>query len=265
MNYMKCIILAGGYAKRLWPLTKYIPKPLLDINGKPIIDIILDKIMATKNIDEIIVSTNTKFEAPFREWIKEQSSDGKKMMLVIEPTLEEACKFGTIAGIEYIINKVGVDDDLLVIAGDNLFDFELKDFIKFYKEKKAPIVAVFDVKDVCKAQLYGIVSIDKNHRVIDFLEKPEEPPSTLASTACYIFPKKTLHMFSEYMKEGGRKDSPGFFIAWLSKKTPMYAYTFRGHWFDIGDFESLLKARELMKVKQENDIRVKAAVRGKSF
>ncbi|MBI5061095.1 MAG: nucleotidyltransferase family protein [Candidatus Aenigmarchaeota archaeon] len=247
---MKCIILAGGYAKRLWPLTNYTPKPLLDINGKPIINIILEKINKVHEIDEVFVSTNKKFEAPFRDWIKENHTSGKKMKLILEPTIEESGKFGTIAGISYAIESENIEDDCIVIAGDNLFDFELSDFIAFYEKKRAPVFAVFDIKDFWKAQLYGIVSIDGNNRIVDFVEKPEKAPSTLASTACYIFPKETLHLFKAYIKDGGRKDSPGFFIAWLSKKQPVYAYTFKGHWFDIGDFESLEKAREFMKGKK---------------
>jgi glucose-1-phosphate thymidylyltransferase len=255
---MKCIILAGGYAKRLWPLTRYIPKPLIDIDGRSMIDRLLDKLKVVEEIDEIIVSTNKKFAYPFREWTKDNSSEcGKNMELVIEPTVEEACKFGTISGINYVLGEKGMDDDYLIIAADNLFDFEIEDFIKFYKKVNAPVVAVFDVKDKAKAQLYGIVSTDKNHRIIDFIEKPEDPPSTLASTACYIFPKKTLTLFSEYINEGGRKDSPGFFIQWLHRKMPVYAFTFVGNWFDVGDFESLFKARVYMREKKDVAVHVR--------
>ncbi len=250
---MKCIILAGGYAKRLWPLTKYTPKPLLDINGRPIINIILDKISKVHEIDEIFVSTNLKFEAPFREWVAENHIPGRNIKLIIEPTAEETGKFGTISGIQYVLETEKIVDDCIVIAGDNLFDFELNDFIKFYMKKKSPIVAVFDVKDYYKAQLYGIVIADERDKVIDFLEKPEDPPSTLASTACYLFPRNALGLFKTYIEGGGRKDSPGFFISWLSKKRDVYAFRFHGHWFDIGDFESLLKARDFMRGRNEKD------------
>lgn len=242
---MKAIILAGGYAKRLWPLTRYTPKPLLDVGGKPIVNHILEKLEVMDDVDEVFVSTNEKFQEPFKTWIVDQKEKYKtKFDLVIEPTHEEAGKFGTIAGIEFLIESQNLKDDVIIIAGDNIFDFELQDLVDFYKKKKAPVLAVYDVKDKLKAQLYGIVAVDKNHKITDFIEKPQEPPSTLASTALYVFPKEILPMFKEYLNSGGRPDSPGFFIQWLIKKRDVYAFSFSGHWFDIGDLESLEKARK---------------------
>ena len=245
---MKAIILCGGYAKRLWPLTKYTPKPLLDINGKPILDHIVDKLEKIEDVDEILVSTNEKFAAPFMEWTDiHNKTRNTKLKLIIEPTKEEAGKFGTVEGIRYLIEKENITDDCLIIAGDNLFDFELPDFISFFRNKKSPVIAVYDVKDKNKAMIYGIVGIDEKNRIIDFVEKPESPPSTLAATCCYLLPKGALPLFETYIKEGNRKDSPGFFIDWLSKQQPVHVFSFDGHWFDIGDFESLEKAREFMK------------------
>lgn len=245
---MKAIILAGGYGKRLWPLTKYIPKALLDVGGKLMIDHIIEKLENIQEIDTIIVSTNEMFDEPLREWIKDKrTTSKKKIKLIIEPTKDEGGKFGTISGLQYIVEEEDINDDCLIVASDNLFDFDIRDFIKFFKEKKSPVIAVFDIKDKQKAMIYGIVTIDENKKVIDFAEKPTEPPSTLASTACYLFPKDVMRLFGEYIEEGGRKDSPGFFLTWLHKKQNVYAFTFSGHWFDIGDFESLDRAREFMK------------------
>ncbi len=245
---MKCIILAGGFARRLWPLTKYTPKPLLDVNGTPIIDHILQSVELQPEINEIIVSTNEKFADIFGEWVYEhEKSCLKPLKLVIEPTKEEKGKFGTIAGLKYIIEKENLKDDLMIIAGDNLFDFDIKDFIAFYNEKKGPVVAVFDLKSKERAMLYGIVFVNSENKIINFTEKSEEPESTLAATCCYIFPKSVLAMIDGYVAEGGRKDSPGFFIEWLIEKMPVYAFTFNGHWFDIGDFESLEEARLFMR------------------
>lgn len=244
---MKAIILAGGYAKRLWPLTKYTPKPLLDINGKPMLDIIMEKLERVDEIDEIIVSTNAKFQQPLNDWIRENHRSQKKLKLLIEPTMEEGGKFGTVAGIQYAIEQEKIDEDCIIIAGDNLFDYKIEDFVKYYKEKKTPIIAVFDIKDHYKAQLYGIVSANKSNKITDFVEKPENPPSTLAATCCYLFPKEVMKNIKKYLQKGGRADAPGYFIKWLAEKTPVHVFVFKGHWFDIGDFESLERAREFMK------------------
>ncbi len=242
---MKCIILCGGYAKRLWPLTESLPKPLLDINGKTVLDIILEKVGSVKEINEIIISTNTKFESVFRDWMKIHGKSNMK--LVIEPTVEEGSKFGTIAGIQFIIESEKIDEDCLIIAGDNLFDYTIEDFLEYYREKATPILAVFDINNIVKASLYGIVMLNENKRIIDFVEKPANPKSTLAATCCYLFPEKVLKMVKTYINEGNRKDSPGYFINWLSKRECVHAFVFKGHWFDIGDLESLEKARTFMK------------------
>ena len=240
---MKCIILAGGYAKRLWPITRHIPKPLLDVGNKPMIDHIIEKLKPVDEIDKIYISTNKKFEEPFRNWMSDHQNG--KLELVIEPTEDEGGKFGTIVGIQYLIESRNIDDDCLIIAGDNLFDFDINHFIQEFRSK-SPLLAVFDVKDYEKSMLYGIVSVDENSKVIGFVEKPENPQSTLAATVCYGFPKETMKLFSEYLSQGNRKDSPGFFVSWLQERVPVYAYRFEGHWFDIGDFESLEKARKFM-------------------
>ncbi len=242
---MQCIVLCGGYAKRLWPVTKYMPKSLLDVGKKPLLDHTIEKIIKS-DVKKIIISTNELFNNPFEIWLNEHKN--LTVSLITEPTKAEEGKFGTIAGLEFVIDKKQIKDDLMVIAGDNLFEFEITDFVKFFKEKNGPIVAVYDVKDVAKASLYGVVDMDENNKILDFVEKPLNPVSTLAATACYIFPKEVLPLISEYLKEGNRKDSPGFFLSWLIKKMNVYAYKFNGRWFDIGDFTSLEKARKFMEL-----------------
>lgn len=245
---MKAIILAGGYGKRLWPISRHIPKPLIDIGRRPLLDHIIDKIKAVRGIDKIYISTNERFAFPMTSWMQDHQNG--IMELIIEPTKEEEGKFGTIAGLEYIIKSKHIDDDCLIIAGDNLFDFDIDTFINYFKEKKSSVIAVYDIGDITKAIIYGIVSVDKSSRITDFVEKSPEPKSTLAATCCYIIKKDSVRKIAEYVAGGGRKDSPGFFISWLSKKEPVYAFSFRGHWFDIGDFESLEKAREFMKSRR---------------
>ncbi len=244
---MKAILLCGGYAKRLWPLTKNMPKPLLKLGEKEILTIILEKIEKLSGIDKIFVSTNAKFEGAFRKWIKEQGHE-KRFELIVEPTQAEKEKFGAIAGLNFLIEQEEINDDVLIIAGDNLFDFEVADMINFYYEKKAPVIAVYDVGSLKKASLYGIVKTDSDQKIAEFEEKPEEPQSTLAATCCYIFPKEILTLFKDYLDAKNNPDAPGFFIKWLSSQTDVYAFAFHGHWFDIGDFESLEKAKKYVEM-----------------
>lgn len=245
---MKAIILAGGYAKRLWPLTMTTPKPLLRVGSKPIINYIVESLEKIDEIDHIYVSTNKKFEKQFSHWLKDYSFT-KPVEIIIENTNSEETKLGAIGGIDFIIKNTGIDEDCIIIAGDNMFDFSLQEFITFYKEKKGTVMAVFDIVDPSKASLYGIVTLDDQCKVIDFIEKPKDPPSTLVSTACYIFPRDTIKYFSSYLKDGNNKDSPGFFLQWLHKSEDVYGFAFNGQWFDIGDKDSLKKARAFIQKK----------------
>jgi glucose-1-phosphate thymidylyltransferase len=245
---MKCVILAGGFARRLWPLTLDRPKALLDVGGRAILDHIVDKVECLQDVDEVIISTNAAFEPAFREWLGGRRF-AKPIQLIVEPSRGENEKFGAIRGLNWLIEKYGLDSDCLVIAGDNLFDFELNDVLNFYKKVGAPMLAVYDVKDVEKAKRYGIVKLDGT-RIAEFHEKPENPPSTLASTGCYVFPRAVLPIFGEYLAEDNPKDAPGHFISWLSKRRAVHGWVWRGAWFDIGDFDSLEKARQWAKGKK---------------
>ncbi len=248
MFVIKAVVLCGGFAKRLWPLTLEKAKPLLEVGGKPIMNYIVEKLEKMGEINEIIISTNAKFEPVFKEWVQKYGFE--KLKFVIEGAHSEEEKLGSIAGIDFAINLAKIDEDCIILAGDNIFSFEVRDFIEFFRQKKAPVVAVFDVKDVEKAKGYGIVEIDDKNKIIEFDEKPEQPKSTLASTGCYIFPKDTLKLFSEYLKQSKKKDAPGFFLEWLHKKQDVFGYVFSDYWFDIGNKEALEETRKFMEKKQ---------------
>ncbi|MBI4014780.1 MAG: nucleotidyltransferase family protein [Candidatus Aenigmarchaeota archaeon] len=239
MLEIKAIVLAGGTAERLKPLTENMPKPLIDVNGRHMIDDIIDKLEAA-GIREIYVSTNERFEEPFRAWSK-----GRNVKLVVEK-MPGGKKLGAIAGLAYVAGKEKIAGDCLVIAGDNLFGFDLKDFIAFYHAKKKPVVAAYDVKSRERASQFGVIT-EVNGKITSFEEKPEKPKSTLAATACYIFPQEALNSMGEYLRLGNARDSPGNFIAWLAGRTGVYAYIFDNYWFDIGTLESLKEARAFMK------------------
>ncbi len=250
---MKAIILAGGYAKRLWPLTKNTPKQLLSIGGRPMIEYIMDKLEIQEEVDKIIISTNKKFEKKFKEWQAEYNST-KDISLVIEPTLSEENKLGSVGALGYLIEKKNIDKELMIIGGDNLFEFDLKDLIDYYKKKDADIVALYDLKSIKKARNYGVAMVDENNRIINFVEKPKNPSSTLVSTACYILSPEGVRNILTYLDKGENPDALGFFIKWLIKRERVFGFVFSGRWFDIGSLESLKEADFIYSKKREEDL-----------
>lgn len=242
---MKALILAAGYATRLYPLTKEYPKSLLEVNGKPIIDYIIDKLNGLCDIDKVAVVTNTKFFPIFKDWSKSLKT-GKGIIIIDDLTKNNETRRGAIGDIAFAINKLKVRDDLLVIGGDNLFDGGLDGFCAFAAKKKAPVIGVYDIKQKKNASKYGVIKLDKNKRIVDFQEKPARPNSSLVGMCLYYFPKNKTRLIKSYLGLKSKKnDATGFYIDWLRKKAPVYGYVFRGKWFDIGDFKYYNKAKEV--------------------
>ncbi len=242
---MKVIILAAGYATRLWPLTLDKPKPLLPIGKRPILEHILSSLKSVKGVTDIYVITNTKFVKNFQEWKKGYKA-GKKIHVIDDKmkTLED--RRGSIGDTIFAITNKKISSDILVIAGDNIFDFNLKDFIKRCAlNSPSATVGLFDVRDKKLAGEYGIVSVDKNLRITSFAEKPKKPESTLAAMCLYYFPAEKIKLLKGYKREGNPLDLAGSFIKWLSCKETVYGYIFKGRWLDIGDKKSLKKAQSL--------------------
>ncbi len=243
---MKAIILAGGHATRLWPITKNRAKPLLPLGDQPIIGYIVQDIK--KEVDEIIISTNEKFADDFDSYIAEQGLQ-KTVRVVVEDQDSEDEKPGTIGAIINLLDKEDIRDDLIVIGGDNYQSFDGAEFVEFCREKEAPANVVYDVNDEDFASQFGIVDVD-DEKIVDFEEKPEEPPSTLASIAWYFFPKDQLSLFGDYEDHFAETDipadqyldEPGRLIEWAHKQTDMYAFSFDGEWFDVGTPQGYLQA-----------------------
>jgi len=239
---VKAIILAGGYAKRLWPITHQRPKPLLTVAGKPIINYIIEKLEEIEEITHIIVSTNQAFANDFKNWLKTTDSD-KKIELFIESSTKEQNKLGTIGALNLLFEEKMLDEDVMVIAGDNIFDFSLRDFLIFYKKIGYPVVALHNMKDKKKISgRYGVAIVDDTGKIKEFQEKPINPKSTLVSTACYIFPREILPLFSKYLEEGNNPDAPGYFLQWLYQLVDVYGFVFNEEWYDIGDHGSYLES-----------------------
>lgn len=228
---MKIVILAGGYATRLWPITRKRSKVFLPIGKQSILDFVYEKVKKL-NIP-IILSTNEFFEEDFKEWAKD-----KNVELAIEKTTKEEEKLGAVKALAQLAE--GIDDELFIIAGDNLFTFELTDFLKYYYNINAPITALYDVKSMELAKRYGIAEIEDN-KILSFHEKSQNPPTTLAGIAMYILPKDSVRILLNYVKENKKVDNLGDFVSFLSQKTSVYGYSFsEGSWHDIGSPDSYL-------------------------
>lgn len=238
--------MAGGYATRLWPITKDNPKALLPVGEKRIIDYILEK--ALKLDLPVYISTNRFFESHFRPVAEKYGVE-----LIVEDTLHEEEKLGTIGAMKKAVEELGLDD-YLVIAGDNLFSFSLEDFLARYSGET--LIAVYDVGDLELAKRYGVVVLEGD-RVVAFEEKPALPRSTLISTGVYVFPERVMALLDEYLKNGHR-DSPGYFVQWLlSRGELIKAYRFSEYWFDIGSADSYLEAlRTLLRESHIEEIQI---------
>ena len=245
---MKVVLLAAGYATRLYPLTLNTPKPLLPVAGRPVIEFILDIIGPLKEVDEVFIVTNQKFCKNFEEWNAKFSSS-KKITVLNDGTKTNEDRLGATGDIGFVIENRKLKDDLLVLAGDNIFRTDLTEFIKFSISKRPSIsIGLYDVKDLELAKKYGIVSLDSNKKIVEFKEKPRKPLSTLAAKCLYFFPKEKLGIMAEYLKSGVSKDAPGFFLEWLSKKDIIFGYVFKDEkWFDIGDKYSYEEANREFK------------------
>ena len=250
---MKAILLAAGYATRLYPLTLNTPKPLLPVAGRPVIEFILDIVGPIQEVDEIFIVTNQKFYKDFEEWKAKYSSPGK-IVIVNDHTTTNKNRLGATGDIEFVIREKDLRDDVLILAGDNIFRKDLTGFINFAISKRPSIsIGLYDVKDSELAKKYGIVSLDSDERIVGFKEKPVKPVSTLAAKCLYFFPQEKLGVMKEYLDTGVAKDAPGYFLEWLSKKDVIFGYVFKDEkWFDIGDMESYKEAgREFQEKKPQ--------------
>ncbi|MCM8780924.1 MAG: nucleotidyltransferase family protein [Candidatus Omnitrophica bacterium] len=240
---MKALILAGGYGTRLYPLTKECPKSLLPIGNRPIINYIIDKFEPLEAIDEIIVVTNTKFFRHFKHWLDNLETE-KRVCIINDLSKDYNDRLGAVGDMGFVIEKKNINEDLLVIGADNLFDTGLSDFLCFAKAKVPyTTIGVYDLKDKMQAVKYGVVRLNRQKRIVDFREKPKMPKSTLVAMCLYYFPKEKLKFTREYLATTHKHDAMGFYIDWLRKKEPVYGFLFKGIWYDIGHPRLYFQAR----------------------
>lgn len=241
---MKCILLCAGYATRLFPLTENFPKALLEVGGRPLLDYILDEVNSLSEVDSIYLVTNAKYTPHFEKWANVKNNV-KPITVINDGTTTNDDRLGAIGDINYTIDQENINDDVIIIAGDNLFTFGLREFVDFYKSKAAPTVSVKEILDKNLLKRLGVAEVNEEMKIIGFEEKPQEPKGDYAVFAEYIYPKEVLPEFKQYLNEGHSSDAPGNFVAYLHKKMPTYAYAFDGECYDVGTHESLAYVNEL--------------------
>ena len=232
---MKCLILAAGYATRLYPLTENFPKPLLEVKGKAILDWLIDDIDEAGLVDEYVVISNHKFAHHFDEWAKTKK---QKITVVDDGTSTNETRLGAVKDIQYAIEKLELDDDMLVIAGDNVLDFSLKKFIVYAKEKISSCIMRYYEANEQKLLKCGVVTIDENDKILDMTEKSPTPATHWCTPPFYYYTKDDAKLIERAIEAGCGVDAPGSYIAWLCKQTSVYAMEMPGKRYDIGNLES---------------------------
>ena len=241
---MDAIILAGGFAKRMWPLTKNKPKQLLDIAGRPMLDYVIDS-LSNLDLDRIIVSVNSFFAPQFQNYL-DSTANANNIELFIEESDNEDQKLGALGALNLLFKKKDLRGPVFIAGGDNLSDFDLREMVNVYNESRKDVIGLFDVENLELAKLYGIADLEDN-RIIDFAEKPNSPTSTLAATAYWLLSESGIINFHTYIEEGGDRDAMGNFLAWNVKQNPVYSVSFSGNWYDIGGLESYSEAQKWLE------------------
>jgi glucose-1-phosphate thymidylyltransferase len=236
---VKAVVLAAGYATRLYPLTLDRPKALLPVGGRPMLEHLLERLEPVEGLAEIYVVTNSKFAGQFRDWAA--GYDGN-VQILDDGTGDEESRLGAIGDLGFAIESERIDDDLIVLAGDNLFSASLAPFAEFARERDAPALGVYDVGDLEAIRRYNAIELAEDGRVTFFHEKPDEPRSTLTGIALYYYPRRLLPLVGQYLAEGNNPDQPGRLVEWLYSRTAVYAWPVSGRWFDIGSKETLEEA-----------------------
>lgn len=244
---MKVLILAAGYATRLYPLTLNQPKPLLPVAGRPMLEHVLSKLEHIQDINEFLIVTNRKFASHFNDWGRRyaQHHPNFRFQVINDGSTCDEDKLGAIGDMHFTVRQTGLQEDLIVVAGDNLFDQSLANFGEFCATKKTAVLGVYDVGDLDQIKKYNSITVDGNGRITFFEEKPKNPTSTITGIALYYFPLEIVRMLDTYIAEGNNPDQPGRFIQWLYPRVPVHTWRVPGVWYDIGSKETLEEANRI--------------------
>lgn len=251
---MKLIVLAAGYATRLYPLTLKQPKPLLPVAGKPMLEHVLDNLMPIDEIDEIYIVTNAKFAEHFEAWANDYKTGDtvRPIRIINDGSTDDSNKLGAIGDMSLVIEQAKIDEDIVVVGGDNLFSESLEGFGDYCRKHQAPVTGVYDVGDLNEIKKYNSIEIDDDERITYFEEKPLRPKSTLTGIALYYYPKSVLTLIKQYIAEGNNPDQPGRLVQWLYPRTPFFVWRVPGIWFDVGSKETLEEANRMFSPTADN-------------
>ena len=248
---MKAVILAAGYATRLYPLTLNKPKCLLTVGGRTILDTLCDKLSALKDLDELILVTNAKFFDQLSDW-KKNTKRRLAIRVLNDGTVSNDTRLGAIGDLRYVIQQCCLKQDILMLASDNLFDDPLSGFMDFARSKKGAVsVGLYDIKvPALAAKKFGVLEINSASEVTGMEEKPEFPRSSLIGMGVYYFPENSLKLIDEYLSRPDASDAPGYYIRWLSGRVKIFGFLFSGMWYDIGNLKALEDANQVFREKK---------------
>ena len=244
---MKLIILAAGYATRLYPLTLTRPKPLLEVAGRPMIEHVLGHLQDIPELTGVIVVTNEKFYEQFDQWAQAYQAGQTSLPIhvVNDHSTDETNRLGAIGDLVYALDKQDVNEDIIVVAGDNLFSQSIQSFGEFCLQKKQPVLGVYDVGRLEDTKKYSEVHMNMDGQISSFEEKPEHPNTTVIGIALYYYPEDMLTVVKQYVQDGHNADQPGRLIQWLYPRMPVYTWSLSGLWYDIGSKETLEEANRI--------------------
>jgi glucose-1-phosphate thymidylyltransferase len=236
---MKAVLLAAGYGTRLRPLTDDRPKHLLPVGGRPMLDWILESVREVEEVAAVHLVTNRRFAADFEEW-----AASRDVVVHDDGTSSNEDRLGAVGDLRLVIERAGLGDQELLVLGDDLLELSLPHFVAWWRAKPQPATAVplHDVGDLELATHYGIAATDADDRIVHFVEKPSDPPSTLAATVAYLLPPEHVRLVATYLDEDQSPDNAGSFLGWLARREAVYGYLFDGYWYDIGNHAQLLEA-----------------------
>ena len=239
---MTSIILAAGYATRMYPLTLNYPKPLLEVGGKKIIDWLIED-LEKAGVERTVVVSNHKFISQFQAW-----AEGRENIIVLDDGSEDNDhRLGAVKDIEFAIEEANIDDDIVVLAGDNVLNFSLSSFIDYGRKKKTSCIMRHEEKDENKLRKTGVIEINEDELVLNMEEKPKEPKSNWAVPPFYYYTKEDKDLIKEGIASGCGTDAPGSFVSWLVKTRPVHAYRMIGERFDVGSIEGYEKIKKEYK------------------
>lgn len=253
---MKCLLLGAGYATRLYPLTQDRPKPLLPVGGRPMIEWILDRVLALPEVDAVSIVSNHRFIDAYRAWLRDLETRRRPLPPIVlhdDGSTTNEDRLGAIGDIHFAVRQARIDDDLLIVAGDNLFEFGLDGLARTFRARGASVVGLLDLAGKPEEKFiskYSEARLDGAGRIASFVEKPPQPKGTLIAIAVYLYARRDIPKFKTYLDAGQKPDQPGLFVKWLVETgVPVYGHVFQGDWLDIGGHEEYQKADAQYRAK----------------